>query len=234
MAEENAWAELQNRARIFGDRWPLRLSGNRLTRRAPANVDLYLYRFLCLCGVGSIEPADRRLFEVLSVDLLGAFTGCPSLHLGHPASTGMDPSFRKRIERYILDSGLLKTEIKAAPLSDDMDLGLDGASWKRFRDPRGGDLHFLIQCATGSDWTGKLHDLDLGVWSDHLNWGVTPIRVLSVPFFVSVSEAKWVRYCREAGVLLDRPRLLELASAKALAPGVARLLRTRVTALSVA
>lgn len=234
LIEESVWHELLSRSRLFADRWPLRLVGNRLTRRSPCPVPIALYRFLCLLGLGAVDAVDRTTFEVLVAELLTAFTDQAGLHVGAPASEGMDPSFRERVKAYIAQSGLLTTEVKAAPLPADKDLGVDAISWWPFGDDRGASLHFLAQCATGGDWEEKLNDIDLEVWKDHIHWGVPPVRVFAVPFVISLAEAKWVRTSRRGGLILDRPRLVEIATWVDLSPVLIRALGSRVRELGAA
>jgi hypothetical protein len=230
--EQDVWHELERRGDLFGQNWPLRISGNRITRRRPSPVPLALYRFLCLLSFGPLEGKDRTLFEVVVAMVISPFTGRPGLHIGAPASKGMDPSFRERVKRYGELSGLLPTEIKAAPLSDDKDLGVDAVTWFSFADPRGAHLHFLVQCATGEDWEDKLHDIDLKVWQDHIAWGVSPVRAFAVPLVLALPEAKWVRTARKGGLILDRPRLIELARRCLLPPALKTQLTARVRILS--
>jgi len=231
--EEATWAELKWRSELYGDRWPLRLTGQRLTRRSPSPADLWFYRFLCLCGLGSLDDADRQLFELVIAELVSALTGSPSLHVGHPASSGQHASFRQRVEDYVNASGILKQEVMNPLLPDDKDLGLDVVSWIPFRDSRGGAVHFLAQCATGSDWKNKLNDIDLDVWSYHINWCVSPVRVFAVPFALRMAPERWVRLNAQAGMVVDRPRLLELAERVPLSAGLRKAVRKRALVLSV-
>lgn len=214
--------------------WPLRLIGSRMSRRTATGIPIDLYRFLCLLGLGSNDPTDRTLFEVLVASVIGAFTGREGIHLGAPASEGMDPSFRKRVEDYSKTAGLLPLEIKDTVLPSDKDLGLDAATWRSFADQRGANLHFLVQCATGADWSEKLHDLDLAVWDDHLHWSPRPVRMFAVPFVLALSDAKWVRTSRKAGLLLDRPRIIELARSADILPALLASIRSRVKLLQAA
>lgn len=210
--EQEVWYELERRVELFGSRWPLRLTGPRLSRRSPSPVPLALYRFLCLLGIGVLDASDRTLFEIVTAALMTPLTSHAALHIGAPASSGMDSSFRERVKSYASNSGLLPTEIKSSPLPADKDLGVDAVTWLPFADNRGAYLHFLTQCATGADWEDKLHDINLEVWKDHIHWGVTPVRVFAVPFVLTLPEAKWVRTARKGGLILDRPRLVELAT----------------------
>lgn len=180
LLEQEVWSTLEKRAILHGARWPLALQHNRLTRRRPSPVDLTYYRYLLCLGLGQIDREDRSLFERLAAEALSTLTGHDAMHVGHPASEGMDPSFRKRVEAYVANAGLLENhEVISPPLRHDKDLGLDAVSWCPFSDARSGELHFLVQCATGDDWVDKLHDLDLDVWKRHINWAVLPVRLLA-------------------------------------------------------
>lgn len=232
--EQLTWSELERRAELFGQRWPLRLVGRRISRRAPSPVPLDLYRFFCLFGIGSVDPEDQTLFEVAVAELVRPLSGRTGLHVGAPASAGMDPSFRERIALYAATAGLLPDEVKAAPLPHDKDLGLDVVSWVSFSDRRGADLHLLVQCATGANWESKLHDINLEVWKDHIHWAVAPVRVFAVPYVLTMPRAKWVRTARRGGLILDRPRLVELAALGRLSDEVTKTMRRRVQVLRAA
>jgi hypothetical protein len=212
LLETRTWDELLLRSLYLGPRWPLRIRGARVARNRPSPIDLRLYRFFCAFGAaGGVDDEDRQLFEEVVLHLVSALTGQLGLRIGHPASTGMSASFRERVVAYCSLSGIVDWEVKDAPLPTDNDLGLDVVSWIRFADGRGGDLHFVVQCATGSDWREKLADIDIAVWSDHVHWGVPPVRVFATPLVISLPEARWIRVVRRGGLLLDRPRLCELA-----------------------
>jgi hypothetical protein len=195
---------------------------------------LPLYRFLSLLSFAPVDAVDRTLFEVVVANLMASFTGRAGLHLGAPASEGMDPSFRERVKMYIIEAGILDTEVHASPLPHDKDLGVDAATWRGFADGRGVGLHFVVQCATGEDWEDKLHDIDLEVWKSHIHWGVPPVRVFAVPFVLDPPEAKWVRIAHQGGLILDRPRLVELATESPLPRGLIMKLSSRVAVLSAA
>ena len=110
--EEDVWHELERREELFGSHWPLRLTGSRLSRRSPSPVPLAFYRFLCLLSIGLLDAADRSLFELVIAQLISRLTGHASLHIGAPASAGMDPSFRERVRLYAKESHLLQTEVE--------------------------------------------------------------------------------------------------------------------------
>ena len=234
LIEQLVWTELVRRSEMFGDLWPLRLGGPRLSRRSPVPGSLAAYRFLCCLGMGLIDAEDRGYFELLVAELLSDLSGHRSMHIGAPASSGMPTSFRERVTLYADAAGFLPEQRLSSPLPDDKDLGVDAVTWKPFRDGRSGYLHFLAQCATGEDWKTKFDDLRLSNWELHLVWGVPPVRVFAVPFTIMVkNNVKWLRTCAAAGLVLDRPRLVEIASRVPLSSALERTLRRRVEQLAV-
>lgn len=232
--EEATWHELTRRAEVMGRLWPLRLVGSRISQRSPSPIPRDFYRFFCLLGFRSVDQVDRTLFEVVVANVIAPLTGRPGLHVGAPASEGMDPSFRKRVAFYAAEAGLAPMEIKDEPLPHDKDLGLDAVTWLVFMDGRGAELHFMVQCATGADWDTKLHDIELEVWKDHIHWGVRPVRVFAVPFLLILPQSKWIRTSRKGGLILDRARLVELATRVTVPRHVADAVRTRVRTLRAA
>ena len=87
---------------------------------------------------------------------------------------------------------------------------MDIANWVPFNDGRGGYVHFIGQCATGADWEDKLTELNPHKWGDHVNWAVPPVRFFATPFVIPTEAFR--RSSLDGGLVLDRPRLMELAS----------------------
>jgi hypothetical protein len=116
------------------------------------------------------------------------------------------------------DEGRLK-----APPATDGDLGLDVVNWLSFADNRGGFLHFIGQCASGADWSDKLPELNPDKWGDHISWAVRPVRFFATPFVVPTPDFR--RASKDGGLVLDRPRLMELAKKRPLSAAVLNLVR---------
>jgi len=95
------------------------------------------------------------------------------------------------------------------PPATDNDLKMDVVAWRAFDDDRGGYVNLVGQCATGADWEDKLEELNISVVEDHLNWTVSPIRFFATPHVVP--RQKFRRASKRGGIILDRPRLLELS-----------------------
>jgi hypothetical protein len=226
---EETWHVLEARSRLCGSRWPLVLAGRRLSRRLHLRVSLTLYRYLGLLSVAeNLDSDDRALFEDVVALLLSALTGRPGYRTGHPAWRGQLSSFRDRVERYGLLAGLAPLEKGQTPLPYDKDLGLDAVSWRRFADARGGDLHYVAQCATGGDWEDKLDDFKFSAWGPHIHWAVPPTRVFATPRVLLVSSSKWIRITQEGGLILDRPRLLELSTSVRIPTWLMRHIQARL------
>lgn len=210
---DETWLELTRRAKIQAKGWPLKLDGDTLSV-ARSDSALIFHYFLCAVSLGqNIDNAGRQLFEHCVSDVTAGLTLNHALRIGFPRTGGMPHSFREAVSLYCRLSG---ESVVAPPPGTDNDLGLDVASWRLFSDGRGGYLHFVGQCATGADWFEKLGDLDIRVWSDHVNWAVTPVRFFATPFVIPIE--RWRRSCLKGGLVLDRPRLLELATTSPLRP----------------
>jgi hypothetical protein len=212
--EEDVWAEISVRARLMGQRWPLRLDGDLLMQKVRSPLPVRLYRYLCILSLDEvIDNTDRRRFEEILVPILEPLFGSCVMRIGAPRSEGQPSSFINRFKGYLDTARVPEDERGKDPFPTDQDLGLDVVGWQRMADGRGGDIHFWTQCATGLDWDGKLTDLDLAKWSPYHNLAVPPVRVFATPHVITFPPARWARACRSAGWILDRPRLAELAAA---------------------
>lgn len=212
--EESAWGELVTRSRVCGSVWPFRLEGAVLTPRYPKRISRHFYRFLAMLGLGEgVTDDDRRIFEEVFAELMVAITGAPGVRVGHPPTADQATSFADRFADFLDDAGASNEERGKDPLPTDKDLGLDAAATKKlFADDRGGaTLHFWAQCATGYNWENKLSDLNFEVWRPHFAWSVRPIKLMATPLVLTMSETKWHRTVRQGGVVVDRPRLLQLS-----------------------
>ena len=212
--EESAWYELVTRSRVCGSVWPFRLKGAVLTPRDPKGISRRFYRFLAMLGLGEgVTADDRRLFEEAFAELMAAMAGAPGIRVGHPPTANQATSFADRFKSFLDGAGSSDQERGKDPLPTDKDLGLDAAATKMlFADARGGaTLHYWAQCCTGYNWEEKLSDLDFEVWRPHFTWSVLPVKLMATPLILTMPEPKWHRVVRRGGVVVDRPRLLQLS-----------------------
>jgi hypothetical protein len=207
---EQVWSELVRRGELCRDSWPLRLVGNRL-RRLRLHPNSLLHYYLTSLSLGDdVRSGGRRLFEECVTDLVAGLSGGYALRTGWPRTRGMPASLDEAVASYTALSKEQKIQQQPLPASD-KDFGLDVVTWRRFQDGRGGYLPFIGQCATGKNWyeTDKHKELQIGSWTPHVTWAVDPVRFFAVPFVIPPD--RWFRTSRDAGLVLDRPRLLELA-----------------------
>lgn len=210
---EDAWAELERRAGLCGDRWPFTIDGNAIRVRKSTPARLGLYWFLAALGLRiDVSPLSRTLFERCVAELVGGLTSQAGWAIGFPRRAPIPTDLNQAIRGYASAShedGLGKP----FPASD-KDLDVDVVAWCEFKDGRGSYLHFVGQCATGADWKDKLTELNPHKWSDHLKWAVPPTRFFASPLVFRKEEMR--RLSMDGGLILDRPRLLELEQVKPL------------------
>jgi hypothetical protein len=203
------WEEVLRRSVLCPAAWPLRVRGGRLVA-IPGHANTLWHYFLCSISLGvSVTPEGRRLFEHAVAEVMPALTGRRAFRLGWPRSAGMPSGLNEAVDLYVRLS--LEDRTGELFVSTDKDFGLDVVSWRQFQDARGAFLPFIGQCATGKNWyeEGKADELQLSRWGRYVLWAVKPVRFFAVPFVVLPHQ--WIRAANSAGLILDRPRLLELA-----------------------
>lgn len=92
------------------------------------------------------------------------------------------------------------------------DLGADILGIRPFRDNRSGFPAYLIQCASGGNWSQKLGTPNLDEWVTLIRVDVPPAKAFAVPF--SLDEDEFRRsVISTRGLFIDRNRLLMAESA---------------------
>ncbi len=94
--------------------------------------------------------------------------------------------------------------------------GLDILCYRRFEDSLGNFPAFFVQCASGRNFTGKLHDPDMAVWNDLVEIlpASLPRKAFASPFIFPKKEFEQ-NAIKSKGLFLDRSRLLSAAFHKA-------------------
>jgi hypothetical protein len=88
--------------------------------------------------------------------------------------------------------------------------GLDLLFYRPFPDKRVGVPVYLLQCASGGDWEGKLHTPNLEIWTKIVQFASKPQKAFATPF--ALDGGDFVQNCNLVnGMLLDRYRLLSPA-----------------------
>lgn len=93
------------------------------------------------------------------------------------------------------------------------DAKLDVVTWVPFSDAHPGKLIVFTQCKTGSTWQDRLGDLNpeafFKTWTRDRCALLNPIRAFCVS--EAASQAKWTELTTQAGLLLDRCRIVDFA-----------------------
>lgn len=211
--------EIERRAGILGDAYPFEMSDGVLRYK---RSDLGFYEFcLAACMAETITAGDfvhlPRDFERFVALVVRAYMGPHSfvLHVGAPREKEVGSGFYDAMLKLHEVSGEWRWNPEEG-LPDEHrmsgDEGVDFIVWKSPLDQRPGQIFLLGQCACGDDWEDKFHDLDLKRFGKWFRQDVfpEPIRVFATPHHVTNQMLREAH--REAGLVLDRARLVLIAS----------------------
>jgi hypothetical protein len=97
------------------------------------------------------------------------------------------------------------------PLASYNDAGVDVVVWWHFADGRAGSPVLLAQCTVQRRWERKLRDIPTRLWERWVDFSAGPPQTaLVIPFADRLDSRTWDDRTLEAGVIIDRRRLLEL------------------------
>jgi hypothetical protein len=97
------------------------------------------------------------------------------------------------------------------PLNSYEDGGVDVVVWWRFRDDRAGSPVLLAQCTVQLEWGDKVSDISVDRWDKWIDFATVPPQLaLVIPFAVNRESKTWAERTVDAGVIIDRLRLIEL------------------------
>lgn len=219
----DAWAELRRRQSCLGDGTSFTITTDRITRRRRSWKDTPAHSFCVLLSLakwysdwarqfGKDYTEQGELFEELTKQSLEAqFLGW-QMHL-----TGWSRTRTHRltevVEMVANRLGESKGNIERWNKPTAKEAGLDLLCYRPFPDNRVGIPVYLMQCASGGDWAGKLHTPSLKIWTDMVKFIAKPKRAFATPF--AFLDDDFVRNCQlVGGMLLDRYRLLSAVNHK--------------------
>lgn len=207
---------LKRRHEILGMVYPFEIKTVGMVRRQEWSALPYSY--LLRISSGTDHPfsltssgySDRDIkFEKLVVfamqSLLGS--GSKALRFGFP-SEDRPVEFPKAIEWLSKRMGINSGEAYRPPRRKDG--GVDVVAWRPFRDRRNGFPVYLVQVTCERNYSHKIYDVDLRLWSGWLNLDADPVSVLAVPTTISPGE-EWNEISSRV-VVLERTRICELLS----------------------
>lgn len=167
------------------------------------------------------EPA--LMFELLTAKALEKYLVGKAVRIGAPRVTPVPGAFRRAVPYLaeLIREPVGRRDLEFQQSGDD---NLDLWVFKSFVDERPSQLAIIAQCALGTDWKTKRSELDINVWSRHIDWYTAPIKAFAVPFHHGVEG--WRETATRGGIVLDRLRIASLVANADLEPAFhARLVR---------
>lgn len=214
----NIMVELERRFKLLGEAGALVREGSRIRRKCdwhdkPAYsfcvmlgiLPLYRQAITNKCGANYIDQG--LLFEQLIAESLIAmrwdvhqvgWSRCSSRSVNDKvdalAAAIGEPAYAGAIGRWTVPRA--------------KDAGLDIVAWQNFPDGWGGRPICLVQCASGEDWTEKLHTPQINQWTKLIDFTTTPRRALAMPFAPGADHFRRSANSDLLVLLMDRHRLL--------------------------
>lgn len=203
--------EVKRRAASLGNLYPFSITGDVIKYEQSENI---LYEFLLCTSLAPNLTTGKfrrlpRMFERVVTQLTADFLG-PNTKFVHVGA----PNERMRFKKAVWPAVEESREFRWRP-DDDLpdegprsgDEGVDYILWKTYSCGRPvGQPFYFGQCACGNNWETKVDDIGerFFKWFSPLKVGAA--KVFSVPFVVP--EVKLREVAREAGIVLDRIRLM--------------------------
>jgi hypothetical protein len=208
--------KLQQRMRVLGDSYPLKLT-DRLIECRGSWQEFLPYSF-CLAlslarpfaswaaGFGQNFTEQGDLFEQLSVRSLALLLPRWSIHRTGWSNT--EPrQLRDVVQRLASVIGAKVGNLDDWAPEKGKDGELDVACVFEFPDARGSHMVYLTQCASGKNWPSKLHTPRLEMWQKLIDFTVQPARCFTMPYALSDRQFR-TNALTVQGLFLDRLRLL--------------------------
>jgi len=179
-----------------------------------------LYEFLLWLSIAN-APFRRetygskvtRFFDLLGQAVLVAYLGpgATARRFGWPPFKDRPKRLDDALDWLAVQMGTTRDEM--APVNPDgKDAGVDVVAWRPFADNLRGYVVILAQCTVSQNaFVQKLADIKERLWSAFLRLGHPPVTAMLVPFDVSsADEWQWEQFHYAVGIVIDRPRIVEL------------------------
>jgi hypothetical protein len=205
---------IKRRFEILRDDYPIEIKSVGMVRRS--NWETMPYTFLLRISSGfehafsytAVENTNRaESFENIVVFCLKNLLGrdAKAIRFGFP-SGDRPVEFPKAIEWLSARMGVSSGQAYRPPRRKDG--GVDVVAWRPFKDRRNGFPVYLVQATCERNFSHKVFDIDLRLWSGWLSLDVDPHSVLAVPTTISPGE-EWNDISSRV-VILERIRICEL------------------------
>jgi hypothetical protein len=208
----DVWRELSAREKLYAGR-PFTVDSVSVETCAgfAAKIPYMACLLMSLLGAGRRAGKSPKLFERLSAVAVKRYLSGDAVVFGWPVQVGRHSSIKDRVREL---AERLNERFAEAPRAEYKDRGVDVVGWKPFEEKRSNQIIILLQCAAGQDWRTKTTELPIGSWEQYMHWARNPIPAFAVPSIIS--DAQWHDISREAGILFDRVRIINLLSYEAL------------------
>jgi len=215
-----AWTEIQRRQSSIGNGSPYVIAPQRISRKLDWE-DVTAYSFCLLLSLvnnysdlnkqwrrkfGTGYNEQGELFELLTKESLEK--QFPDWRMHH---TGWSRSHTEKlkgiVDEIVEQLGETKGNLEIWTLPDANEAGLDLLCYRPFRDNRVGIPVYLLQCASGENWSTKLHTPSIKLWNKVILFAARPHKAFATPF--ALEDGVFCGYCNLVdGLFLDRYRLL--------------------------
>lgn len=201
------WLQLEQRQELYGAAAPFETQA-RITvpktnwKDCPEYVSCLLWSMLGATNDGDAGP---KLFERISRIALARYLKGEALVFGWPVVAGETDTIENKVKTL---AETLRERFVEAPAGRYKDRGVDIVGWKPFADGRPSQSIVFTQCAAGHNWRTKTRDVPLKAWNEYVHWATSPTAGLTIPQIVP--QELWHEIASEAGLLIDRARILPL------------------------
>lgn len=213
---ENAWLEIRQRQYWIGEESPYSFAPSGITRTCEwKKVPAYSFcLFLSLAALyrdwakqfGSDYTKQGQLFEELTKESLAHQFQDWKFYLTGWAQT-RTYHLNKIVKEIATHLGESIGNLRRWTSQDQKDAELDMLCYRPFKDGRVGVPVYLMQCASGSNWEGKLHTPRIELWTHVIDFASKPKKAFATPF--AMTDDVFIRKCMLVdGMLIDRYRIL--------------------------
>jgi hypothetical protein len=214
---DDAWKELAHRQRCLGQVATFTLTSNRIIRsRKWQNSAAYSFCLMLALQVryrpsfsamfGNDFTEQGVLFERLTAESLSA-TGWRT-HSTAWSKTASN-SIKDKVEALAKHLGEpeLAGAVERWTDAHVKDGGLDVVCDRPFADGWAGRPIYLVQCASGEDWTDKRHTPNISQWTKLVDMATKPSKAISHPFVLLEDDFRRAANYDLLAMILDRHRL---------------------------
>jgi len=216
-----AWAELRLRKRHVSTA-PYEIKGDVITQTGKWDTDIARV-FLIMLSIFPNYPEwakgqrdvnqQGKLFEKLTTLALEQLFKTWEVHQAGwaPTAPKMISSIIEELKELLPCQG--RTDLETLTGKQCKDAGLDIICFKQFGDEKEAIPIYMIQCASGDNWTSKLHEPNLNLWAKVLDYPINPSKAIAIPFSLEAIDLRRHSILVE-GPLFDRNRILSASKIK--------------------